>query len=169
MNSKRIFSVSTVAVCVLAAVISVQLLSYHSGVSWFVMAADANGDDITYVTVSQYNSTDWNLIKNFTTTGGSERVHDNWQLRFLVGVKFNSTLVASVGEAASYTWIRMNITYNAGVDYIWTNYNLTYLSYVLDGDFYYGNYTADWNATTATNLCVAGTTYNCTVDAGFYY
>lgn len=169
MNKRRVFSVSTVTVCLLAAVVSMSLLSYHSGGSLIALAADASGDDITYVTVSQYNGTDWNVVKNFTTTGGSERVHDNWQIRFLVGVKFNNTLVASVAEAETYTWIRMNITYNAGADYMWTNYNLTYVSYALDGDFYYGQYTADWNATTAATLCIAGTTYNCTVDAGFYY
>jgi len=155
-----------VCLCLLLAVNAL-----NSQYCMIAFAADASGDDITHAEIWQYNvtSADWSMLTNFTSTAGSIRIHDGWQTRFVIGVKFNATLVISVGEAITYTWVRMNITYSGGASYIWTNYNLTNSAYALSGSFYYGLYTADWNSTTAASLPVAGTTYNCTVDAQFYY
>jgi glycerol-3-phosphate dehydrogenase len=128
-----------------------------------VYAADSYGNDINFVEVWQYNETAWNLLANFTTTGGSVRVHDSWVMNFTVGIKVNSTLVSSSAEAISYTRVYMNIT-DGGT--IWNNVELNNTACSLVGSYYYLTEQGHWNATGKPS---AGVTYACSILYQAYY
>jgi hypothetical protein len=126
--------------------------------------ADSYGNDITYAEVWQHNGTAWNLVENFTSSGGSTRIHDGWQVKFYIGLKLNSTLAASQAEAIDFTRVYMNITYIGGS--VWTNKELNNTSCSgPSGGFYYLEEEGLWNM----DLPVAGRTYTCDVKAQFYY
>src|SRR4030042_5957463 len=58
-------------------------------------APDSPGNDINYCEVWQWNTTHWNLVVNFTSSGGSSRIHDSLYTKFIVNVQFNSSLASS--------------------------------------------------------------------------
>jgi hypothetical protein len=124
-----------------------------------VYASDSYGNDINYIEIYQYNGSSWNLVTNFTSSGGSERIHDNWQTRFLVNIKLNSTLATSTSEAISYTRVYMNIST------VWTNVELNNTSCSLNGDFYWLLEEGNWT----TSLPSLGVTYSCSVNYQAYY
>lgn len=128
-----------------------------------VWAADALGNDIEYVEVYQYNGTAWNMVENFTVSGGSTRITDSWQTRFVVGVQLNDTLADDTAEARSYTRANMTIV-DGGT--VWNNESLNDTGTVQDiGSYYYVPYEGNWTS----NLPAAGVTYNCTVNYEVYY
>lgn len=128
-----------------------------------VYAADSYGDDINFVEVWQHNGTDYNLLANFTSTGGSVRVHDSWVINFTVGIKMNSTLVSSTSDAITYTRVYMNITDGGSV---WTDVELNNTACSLDGDYYYLTEQGHWNETGKPE---AGVTYACSILYQAYY
>lgn len=148
----------------LAMVLCVTILFCQRGTFLsFVFAADSYGNDIYCAEIWQYNGTAWNLLANFTSTGGSVRVHDSWAINFTIGIKINSTLVSSTSEAIAYTRVYMNITDGGS---IWTNEELNNTSCSLDGDYYYLTEEGYWNE---AGEPVAGTTYACSVLYQGYY
>lgn len=128
-------------------------------------APDSLGNDINYVEIYQWNTSDWEYVYNFTSSGGSARIHDSWQTRFNVSIKYNSTLASSTAQAISYTKVLMNITKISTSTLIWTNVELNNTSCVLNGSYYYLVEQGDWNST----LAEAGESYNCTSDYQPYY
>jgi hypothetical protein len=128
-----------------------------------VYAADSYGNDINFIEVWQYNGSAWNLLANFTSTGGSVRVHDSWATNFTVGIRINSTLVSSVSDAIAYTRVYMNIT-DGGA--IWTNAELNNTACSLSGSYYYLTEQGYWNQ---TGKPVAGVTYACSILYQAYY
>lgn len=129
----------------------------------FCSPADSYGNDINFVEVWQYNGTAWNLLANFTTTGGSVRVHDSWATNFTVGIMINSTLVSSTAEAIDYTRVYMNITDGGS---IWNNAILNNTSCSLSGNYYYLTEQGHWNETGKPS---AGVTYACSILYQAYY
>jgi len=125
-----------------------------------VFAVDSYGNDINFIEVWQYNGTDYILLANFTSSGGSVRVHDNWVINFTVGIRFNSTLASSTAEAISYTRVYMNITG------IWINVELNNTSCTLIGNYYYLTEQGHWNQ---TGYPEAGVTYTCSIVYQGYY
>lgn len=130
-----------------------------------VFGADAYGNDITFCEVYQYNGSSWNLVTNFTSSGGSTRIHDSWQTFFVVGSKLNSSLASSQSEASNYTEVYMNITAIGGGS-VWTNVVLNETSCTGPTSSYYwlkdmGNWTS--------SLPTSGVTYNCSVEFRSYY
>jgi hypothetical protein len=128
-----------------------------------VYAADSYGNDINFIEVWQYNGTDWNLLANFTSTGGSVRVHDSWAINFTVGIQINSTLVSSVSDAIAYTRVYMNITDGGS---IWNNVELNNTACSLSGSYYYLTEQGYWNE---TGKPVAGVIYACSILYQAYY
>jgi len=126
-----------------------------------VLAVDAYGNDIQYVEIHQYNGTHWNLVENFTSTGGSCRVNDEWPTNFTVSIKFNSTFASSTAEAISYTRVYMNIS-----ESVWTNAELNNTACSLVGSFYILTEQGHWNETGKPE---AGITYECSVLYQGYY
>jgi hypothetical protein len=125
-----------------------------------VFAVDSYGNDINFIEVWQYNGTGYVLLANFTSSGGSVRVHDSWVINFTIGIRFNSTLASSTSEAISYTRVYMNITG------IWTNVELNNTSCTLIGSYYYLTEQGHWNQ---TGYPQAGVTYECSVLYQGYY
>jgi hypothetical protein len=128
-----------------------------------VYAADSYGNDISFVEIWQYNETAYNLLANFTVTGGSVRVHDSWVMNFTVGIKMNSTLVSSTADAIAYTRVYMNIT-DGGT--VWNNVELNNTSCSLNGSYYYLTEEGHWNETGKPS---AGVTYACSILYQAYY
>jgi len=113
------------------------------------------------VEVHQYNGTAWNLVANFTSSGGSTSVHDSWPTNFTVNIKFNSTLAGSTAEAISYTRVYMNISSS-----VWTNEELNNTACSLVGSFYILEEQGHWNQ---TGKPAEGVTYECAVSYQGYY
>jgi len=124
-------------------------------------AADAYGNDIQFVEIYQYNGTDWNLVENFTSSGGTCRVHDGWPTNFTVSTKFNNTLASSTSEAIDYTRVYMNIS-----ESVWTNAELNNTACSLVGSFYIVTEQGHWNQTGKPE---SGVTYECAVLYQGYY
>ena len=145
--------------------LSLLLVLFASTDGTFLALAVTDGMDINWIYVEQYNGTAWNLVQNFTTTGGSERILDTQPINFTVCVYFNKTLAAAVGDAVTYT--RVNGTIGVGGDAsIWNNVALNYSgTNSSDATFWYLWYHGNWT----TSLAVAGTTYNCTFLYQGYY
>jgi hypothetical protein len=134
--------------------------------SLLAFAADSYGNDITHVEVWQFNTTQDILKANFTATAESERIHDTWSTSFIVGVKINSSLVASSAEAISYTRINMTIIRTDTSAYIWNNVPLNNsATATLVSTFYYTTKIGNWTS----SLPESGVTYNCTVVYQAYY
>ena len=131
----------------------------------FASPADVYGNDINFCEVWQYNGSDWNLVYNFTSTGGSVRIHDSWQVKFVVGTKLNDTLASSSSEALDYTKTLMNITYGSPPSFVWQNVELNNTSISQSGGFYWIVENGVWT----TDLPVEGVTYNCAIDYRQYY
>ena len=129
-----------------------------------VYASDSYGNDINSIEVWQWNDSAYNLKANFTSTGGSVRVHDGWVINFTVSIKMNNTLVSSTSEAIDYTRVYMNITYNS--NFIWNNIELNNTSCELIGNFYYLKEQGHWNQ---TDYPQSGITYECSVLYQGYY
>lgn len=153
----------TVAAFSLIIIITLSFLPSPFTAIHLAYCADSYGNDINYIKVWQYNGTAWNLLANFTTTGGSVRVHDSWVTNFTVGIKMNSTLVSSTAEAISYTRVYMNIT-DGGT--IWNNVELNNTACSLNGDYYYLTEEGHWNE---TGKPVTGVTYACSILYQAYY
>jgi len=128
-------------------------------ISW-VYGADAIGNDINFVEIWQYNLTSYELIVNFTSSGQSAEIHDSWNVRFNVSIRFNATYAVSTAQAISYTEVNMTIST------IWTTpQTLNNTSCALNGNYYYLVETGDWNST----LPNAGSSYSCNATYGSYY
>ena len=143
-------------------------LSFHNSAFINVVFAspeDAYGNDITFCEIWQYNGSDWNIVYNFTSSAGNIRIHDNWQVKFVVGTKLNDTLASSESEALEYTKTLMNITYGSPPSYIWQNVELNNTSIIQSDGFYWIIETGIWSS----NLPQEGVTYNCVVDYQQYY
>jgi len=126
-----------------------------------VYGSDAYGNDIQFVEVHQYNGSAWNLVHNFTSSGGSCRVHDGWITNFTVSIKFNSTFASNNEEAISYTRVYMNIS-----ESVWTNEELNNTACSLVGSFYILEEQGCWNQTGKPE---SGVTYECSVLYQGYY
>jgi len=126
-----------------------------------VYGSDLYGNDIQFVEIWQYNGSYWNLIKNFTSSGGNCRVHDGWVTNFTVNIKFNNTFASSTSEAIDYTRVYMNIS-----ESVWTNEELNNTSCSLVGDFYILEEEGHWNQTGKPE---SGVTYECSVLYQGYY
>jgi hypothetical protein len=161
--NKPILAFGLIAVFCLASIINIQFPG-----SLFVLTvygADSYENDITYCEIYQYNGSSWEFVYNFTSLGGSTRIHDSWQTSFVVGSKLNSSLASSQSQASNYTEVYMNITAIGGST-VWTNVVLNESSCTGPTSSYYwlkdmGNWTS--------NLPSPGVTYNCTIDFRPYY
>lgn len=154
-------SVTVIAIGIL--LFALLLQPFNVTLIQMVWAADVHNNDILWVAVYQWNGSAWVLRNNFTSSGGSTRIHHEQVVNFTVRIKLNSTLASSTTEAVSYTRVYMNIT-NGGS--IWTNEELNNTAATLSGDFYLITEEGIWNE---TGKPVAGTTYSCTVDYDAYY
>ena len=133
---------------------------------YVVHAADAYGNDITHVEVSEYNTTAWNLVQNFTGNG-SCRVHDQWEISFLIGVQINETLLSanSTGQADAQTRVNMTITHENST-LIWDNVPLNSTGTpFFESPYWYVLKLGNWTA----SLPEQGVTYNCTITYEKYY
>lgn len=126
-----------------------------------VYGSDAYGNDIQFIEIWQYNGSTWNLLENFTSSGGSCRVHDAWVINFSINIKFNNTFASSTSEAIDYTRVYMNIS-----ESVWTNAELNNTSCSLVGDFYILEEQGHWNQTGKPE---SGVTYECSVLYQGYY
>lgn len=124
-------------------------------------ASDSYGDDINFIEVWQWNSSQYVLEANFTSTGGSCLVEEDQPIKVVVSIKFNDTLASSEAEAISYTRVYMNISVG-----IWTNEELNHTSCVHNGDFYWLKENGIWNQ---TEYPMAGVTYECSILYQGYY
>ena len=128
----------------------------------WINVAYANGSssgDINFVEIWQYNGSDYVLRANFTSSG-TFLLYDSQPTKFMVNIKFNSTLAGSTNEAIECTKVIMNIT---GV---WTNEEFNNTSCMLNGDFYYLVETGIWNEEGKPE---SGVTYECNVIYQGYY
>lgn len=122
-------------------------------VAW---AADAHGNDITFILIEQWDGAAYQVVYNFTTSGGSTRVQDSLKIRFTVGVKLADSLASNQNEAGHWTDVKMNIT-NGGA--IWTNKDLTFSSKSgPSAGFYYVRFVEVWDD---VGKPAAGVTYTC--------
>ncbi|MEM2995646.1 MAG: hypothetical protein QXI91_06525 [Candidatus Bathyarchaeia archaeon] len=126
-------------------------------------AADERGNDINYIEVWQYDGETWILRANFSSSGESADINDNQQVRFVVGIRFNSSLASNENEAINYTRVFMNITYNG--NYVWQNIELNNTSCVLNGNYYILREEGNWTS----NLPQQGVTYHCNVSYKSYW
>jgi hypothetical protein len=160
---KRPLIVSILAFTILVVGIGVYSPEGFIRVGW---SADAQGNDITHVTIYQYNGTVWNLVENFTSSGGSERILDSQPINFEVYMKLNKTLASSDSEAKSFTRSNMTITRTDTSVLIWDNVPLNQSATITsDATYYYLSFSGNWTST----LAVAGVTYNCTDVYQSYY
>lgn len=128
-------------------------------------APDSQGNDINYCEVWQWNTTHWNLVVNFTSSGGSSRIHDSWYTKFIISMKFNSSLASSQQESKDYTKVLMNIT-KPGPTYIWTNVELNNTSCSgPTSNNYWLIEEGNWTST----LPEAGVTYTVSIDYQSYW
>jgi len=151
MGKVRLVMVASITVLLVLA-----LLSFDSGTFLKVaLAADSYGNDINFVEVWE----DSTLKANFTSSGGTVRVNASKQIKFVVSIKFNSSLADSNQEAIDFTKVLMNITG------IWTNEELNNTSCQLSGDFYWLKEEGILAGGTLTD----GQTYDCEVLYQGYY
>jgi len=120
-----------------------------------VLAVDSYGDDINYIEIWEGDT----LKANFTSGGGTVKVNASKQIKFVVSIKFNSSLASSDTEAVDYTKVLMNITE------IWTNMELNNTSVVQNGDFYF----LKEEGVLASDTLTEGETYECSVLYQGYY
>ena len=120
-----------------------------------VLAVDSYGDDINFIEVWEGDT----LKANFTSSGGTVKVNASKQIKFVVSIKFNSSLASSNTEAVDYTKVLMNITG------IWTNEELNNTSVVQSGDFYF----LKEEGILASDTLSEGETYECAVLYQGYY
>lgn len=133
------------------------------------MRVFATGDAIAWVSVEEYNGTDWNLMLNTTLTGQTVRILDSQLVNFTTCVKLDKTYAATASEAVSYTIVVMNVTWG-GTNFVtqFNNYtcsNCTAAQVTSDASFWYVYKWGNWTS----ELPVAGRTY--TWDdwyAGYY-
>jgi hypothetical protein len=142
------------------------LLIYSPNSFIEVHASDAYGNDIKWIYVEQYNGTAWNLVYNYTSSGGSNRILDNQKINFTVFTCLNKTYASSTAEALSFS--RVNVTISTGGSPIsgWSNIPCNQSATVLsDATYYYVTSFANWT----TPLAIAGSTYNCTFVYQAYF
>lgn len=166
MESKRHYRVSLLAVIPLALLLSSALLvTFDHNWAWIVYAADSYGSDLLYIEVWQYNGTHWNMLKNFTSSGGTQRIRPNRAIMFNVGCKLNDSLAVDNSEAVEFSQVLMNITYNNGVDFIWDNIELNNTAVSKSGGYYWLEEQGNWTS----SLAQAGVIYNCSVSYQSFY
>jgi len=141
----------------IAILLTLPFLKNHVTILYFAYASpeDAYGNDITHVEVWE----DDVLKANYTSSGGSVQVDASKTIKFIVGIKFNSTLASSESEAISYTQILMNITG------IWINKELNNTSCTLANGFYW----LKEEGILSPNILSEGQTYGCSVLYKAYY
>ena len=153
--------VKIVAIVSLTVLLIAFLLAFPNGTFIHVAyASDVHGNDINFIEIWQYNGTDYVLRANFSSSGGTYLLYDSQPTKFMVNIKFNSTLAGSTNEAIECTKVIMNIT---GV---WTNEEFNNTSCTLIGDFYYLAETGIWNEEGKPE---SGVTYECNVIYQGYY
>jgi len=145
--------------------VAVLLLNSNENLSLIQLAyaSDSYGNDINWVAVYQWNGTEYVLRHNITSSGGTYRIHNGQVTKFVVNIKFNSSLASGSAEAIQFTRVYMNIT-NGGT--IWNNKELNNTSCDLVGSFYILNEQGIWNS---TGQPTGGTTYACSVLYQGYY
>lgn len=126
--------------------------------------ADIYSNNINNIEVWQYNGSAWNLVVNFSTSGGSERIHDGWATSFIVQVKLNTSLASSASEAHSYTRVNMSIIDGGTVWPITTMLNDTGTP-SSSGGFWYVKKLGNWTS----SLPSPGVTYSCNATFQAYY
>jgi hypothetical protein len=126
--------------------------------------ADTYNDDINNIEVWQYNGSAWNLLANFTTSGGSVRIHDGYQTSFIVQVKLNTSLASSASEAQSFTMSNMSILNGGTIWPISTMLNDTGTP-SSSGGFWYVKKLGNWTS----SLPSPGVTYSCNATFQAYY
>jgi len=156
----------SIAIALLLVFALISSLNYPTLFVIRVYGADAYGNQIHYIEVYTYfsSNTSYVLKANFTATGGSVRIPDNQYVRFVVRIKLNSTLASSTDEAISYTRVYMNIT-NGGS--IWLNKELNNtVCWGAYQSFYWLKERGDWNQ---SGYPVSGVTYSCSAKYQAYY
>jgi len=132
----------------------------------WVKGADAYGNDIKWIYVEQYNGTGWDLVNNYTATGGSDRILDTQPINFTAFTCFNKTYAASEAEALSFTRVNITISESGSPIAGWNNIAMNESATVSsDADFYYLTSYGNWTAP----LPEAGKTYNCTFAYQTYF
>lgn len=159
------FSVILLLAIALLALPKFQISFLHIGV---VYASDSYGDDINDTIVSQYNTTAWITIQDFTANG-SARITPAWSTSFLVTVKINASLLATNSSAGSDSGTRVNMTIvqaDNGTNIIWNNLTLNSTGTPsFTSPYWYVQKLGNWTS----NLAVSGVTYNCTIVYQGYY
>jgi len=132
--------------------------------SYLAYGADSYGQDIYCVEVWQYNSTHWNMVKNFTSTGDYTRIVDSLHTAFIVKSYLNETLYSSTAEAISYSRVYMNITCSNST-VIWSNVLLNNTACSLASPKYVLYECGNWTS----SLPEPSVIYNCSVSLEGYF
>jgi len=147
------------------ALILIILMAVLPGSPFTVLVfADSYSNDINNIEVWQYNGSAWNLLANFTTSGGSVRIHDGYETSFIVQVKLNTSLASSASEAHSYTRVNMSITDGGTIWPISTMLNDSGTP-SSSGGFWYVKKLGNWTS----SLPSPGVTYSCNATFQAYY
>lgn len=149
----------SILVGLLFAILFFALFRQNSG-TWLVFAADVHGNQIDFIEVWE----DTVLKANFTSGGETVSVNASKQLKFVVGIRFNSTLASSQSEAVDYTRVYMNITYNG--NFVWQNkeFNNTSVSGPSNGFYWLKE-----EGILPPNTLSEGQTYACSILYQGYY
>ena len=141
----------------IAILLTLPFLNDHATILYFTYASpeDVYGNDITHVEIWE----DGVLKANYTSSDEVVRVNASKTIKFVVGIKLNSTLASSQNEAIEYTKILMNITG------IWTNKELNNTSCTLANGFYW----LKEEGILSPNTLSEGQTYDCSVLYKAYY
>lgn len=158
------FSSSVLAIALSLVLLSALSLAFpHAFFIGVVWAADSYGNDIEWIDVSQYNTTSWNQVYNFTGNG-TTRIHDSWETSFLVQFRVNKTLMTEA-EVLTYCSVNCTITHQNST-LIWDNVALNVTgSTTSDATYYYAQRLGNWTS----SLPEAGVVYNCTFVYKAYF
>jgi len=156
--------VSIFAICTI--LVALLFLPESSLVKIAFGSPDSYGNQINYIEIWQWNVSSYELLVNFTSSGGSVRVKDSTVTKFIVGIQFNSTLASSTNQAIEYTKVLMNITDDTTPLAEWNNRELNNTSCSLVGNFYLLKEQGIWNI---TGYPISGVTYTCTPKYRAYY
>jgi hypothetical protein len=156
--------ISIFAICTI--LVSLLFLPESSFVKIAFASPDSYGNQINYIEIWQWNVSSYELLINFTSSGGSVRVKGNTVTKFIVGIQFNSTLASSTSQAIQYTKVLMNITDDTTPLAEWNSRELNNTSCSLVSNFYHLTEQGIWNV---TGYPISGVTYTCTTRYKGYY
>lgn len=104
---------------------------------------DSYGNVIMWLTVNQWNGTEYIQLLNHTTSDNwSVRVVENQSINITVAWRLNKTLASDETEARDYTRIFINLTD------VWVNEEMNATGSIdSDASYWYGLELAHWNQT----------------------